>query len=78
MDAHDTVATGTIPPGPEHAAQMLQMITGYRVTQMVGAVAELRIADYLSDDAVPAEAAGLKPTRVVETDSPYAFLEAVI
>jgi hypothetical protein len=57
MDAmHDTAAIDIVPPGPEHAAQMLQMITGYWVSQMVGAVAELRIADHLGDDAVPAEA----------------------
>ena len=57
MDAiPDAVATETVPPGPEHAAQMMQMITGYWVSQMVGAVAELRIADHLGDDALPAEA----------------------
>lgn len=57
MDAvHDTVATETVPPGPEHTAQMLQMITGYWVSQMVGAIAELRIADHLGEDAVSAEA----------------------
>jgi hypothetical protein len=53
---HDTAAAETVSPSPEHTDQMLQMITGYWVSQMVGAVAELRIADHLGEDAVPAEA----------------------
>jgi O-methyltransferase domain/Dimerisation domain len=70
MDARqDAVASETAPPGPEHTAQMLQMITGYWVSQMVGAVAELRIADHLGDDALPAEAlahrAGADPAAMM-------------
>lgn len=43
------------PQGPPPQARMMQMITGYWVTQIVHALADLGIADHLADDQLTAE-----------------------
>ncbi len=48
------VPSGAAQPGPEQAARMLEMITGYWISQLVGATAQFRIADLLGDEAVSA------------------------
>jgi precorrin-6B methylase 2 len=65
------------PAAPEAAApaaQMLQMITGYWVSQLVSAFAELRIADLLGDKAMTAEA--LAECAGAEPDSMTRLLRA--
>ncbi len=44
-----------MPQGPPPQARMMQMITGYWVTQIVHTLAELGIADHLAEDRLTAE-----------------------
>ncbi len=52
--------TGTLPPH----TQLIQMVTGYRVSQIVYAAAKLGLADYLADQPkTAAELAGPTGTK---------------
>ncbi|MFB9902325.1 methyltransferase [Allokutzneria oryzae] len=64
----------TPPAGPPPQARMMSMITGYWVTQIVHAVAELRIADHLADG--PRTAAELAELTGSDPDAMFRLLRA--
>lgn len=71
---HDFVAAGSVEPPGDDTGRMLQMMTGYWVTQVVRTAAELRIADHLyAGGATPAEVA---ETESLDPDSTFRFLRA--
>src|ERR1044072_1858489 len=71
MSAHSQTQTPTIPP----AAQVLQMASGYVLSQAVGAAARLGIADLLKDS--PRSAADLAQSCAVNPDGLYRTLRAL-
>ncbi|MGC9496259.1 methyltransferase [Streptomyces sp. WG7] len=71
---HDFVAAGSTEPPVDDTGRMLQMMTGYWVTQVVRTAAELRIADHLrAGGATPAEVAAAES---LDPDSTFRFLRA--
>ncbi|MEU3729313.1 methyltransferase [Streptomyces sp. NPDC033538] len=71
---HDFVAAGSAEPPGDDTGRMLQMMTGYWVTQVVRTAAELRIADHLgTGGATPAEVASAES---LDPDSTFRFLRA--
>ncbi|MEE1942882.1 methyltransferase [Streptomyces sp. TRM 70361] len=71
---HDFVAAGAGGRPVDDTGRMLQMMTGYWVTQVVRTAAELRIADHLHPDgATPAEVA---EAESLDPDSAFRFLRA--
>ncbi|MFD3687089.1 methyltransferase [Nocardiopsis sp. NPDC058631] len=71
---HDFVAAGSAEPPRDDTGRMLQMMTGYWVTQVVRTAAELRIADHLyASGATPSEVAAAES---LDTDSTFRFLRA--
>ncbi|MGY0071329.1 methyltransferase [Streptomyces sp. QTS137] len=69
---HDFVAAGSTEPPVGDTGRMLQMMTGYWVTQVVRTAAELRIADHLhATGATPAEVAAAES---LDPDSAFRFL----
>ncbi|GAB2453409.1 methyltransferase [Streptomyces incanus] len=71
---HDFVAAGSIERPVGDTGRMLQMMTGYWVTQVVRTAAELRIADHLhADGATPEEVA---EAESLDPDSTFRFLRA--
>lgn len=71
---HDLVPAGSTEPPGDDTGRMLQMVTGYWVTQVVRCAAELRIADHLhAGGATPAEVAAAES---LDTDSTFRFLRA--
>ncbi|MFF1463343.1 methyltransferase [Streptomyces sp. NPDC058330] len=71
---HDLVATGSAGPPVGDTGRMLQMITGYWVTQVVRSAAELRIADHLHPAG--ATAAEVAAAESLDPGSTYRFLRA--
>ncbi|MEW2065766.1 methyltransferase [Streptomyces sp. NPDC007346] len=70
----DFVAAGSVEPPGDDTGRMLQMMTGYWVTQVVRTAAELRIADHLyGDGATPADVAAAES---LDPDSTFRFLRA--
>ncbi|CAM5374345.1 methyltransferase [Streptomyces atroolivaceus] len=71
---HDFVAAGSAEQPEGDTGRMLQMMTGYWVTQVVRTAAELRIADHLhGDGATPAEVAAAES---LDPGSSFRFLRA--
>ncbi|WP_240503081.1 methyltransferase family protein [Streptomyces prasinopilosus] len=71
---HDFVAAGSIERPVGDTGRMLQMMTGYWVTQVVRTAAELRIADHLhADGATPAEVA---EAESLDPEATFRFLRA--
>ncbi|WP_444960506.1 methyltransferase [Nocardiopsis sp. M1B1] len=71
---HDFVAAGSAEPPGDVTGRMLQMMTGYWVTQVVRTAAELRIADHLyAGGATPEEVA---EAESLDPDSTFRFLRA--
>jgi hypothetical protein len=71
---HDFVAAGSAEPPRDDTGRMLQMMTGYWVTQVVRTAAELRIADHLhAGGATPAEVAAAES---LDPDATFRFLRA--
>ncbi|MFD3732592.1 methyltransferase [Streptomyces sp. NPDC058632] len=71
---HDFVAAGSAEPPGNDTGRMLQMMTGYWVTQVVRTAAELHIADHLyAGGATPAEVAAAES---LDPDSTFRFLRA--
>ncbi|WP_037970549.1 methyltransferase [Streptosporangium amethystogenes] len=71
---HDFVAAGSAEPPRDDTGRMLQMMTGYWVTQLVRTAAELRIADHLqADGATPAEVA---VAESLDPEATFRFLRA--
>ncbi|MFI9585842.1 methyltransferase [Streptomyces sp. NPDC052236] len=71
---HDFVAAGSTEQPVGDTGRMLQMMTGYWVTQVVRTAAELRIADHLHvGGATPAEVA---VAESLDPDSAFRFLRA--
>ncbi|MER6239079.1 methyltransferase [Streptomyces clavifer] len=71
---HELVAAGSTERPVGDTGRMLQMITGYWVTQVVRTAAELRIADHLHDGgATPAEVA---EAESLDPDACFRFLRA--
>jgi predicted O-methyltransferase YrrM len=71
---HEFVAAGSADPPRDATGRMLQMMTGYWVTQVVRSAAELRIADHLY--AGGATAAEVAAAESLDTDSTFRFLRA--
>lgn len=68
------VPAGSAEPAVEDTGRMLQMITGYWVTQVVRTAAELRIADHLHPSgATPAEVAAAES---LDPQATFRFLRA--
>ncbi|OON79599.1 methyltransferase [Streptomyces tsukubensis] len=71
---HPLVPAGAVEPAAGDTGRMLQMITGYWVTQVVRTAAELRLADHLHPDgATPAEVAAAESLAPQAT---FRFLRA--
>ncbi|SDD30363.1 methyltransferase [Streptomyces prasinopilosus] len=71
---HDFVAAGSIERPVGDTGRMLQMMTGYWVTQVVRTAAELRIADHLhAHGATPAEVA---EAESLDPEATFRFLRA--
>ncbi|MFC5850608.1 methyltransferase [Streptomyces chlorus] len=71
---HDFVAAGSTERPVGDTGRMLQMMTGYWVTQVVRTAAELRIADHLhAGGATPAEVA---EAESLDPDAAFRFLRA--
>ncbi|GHJ41542.1 methyltransferase [Streptomyces sp. TS71-3] len=71
---HPFVAAGSSEPPVGDTGRMMQMITGYWVTQVVRTAAELRIADHLHDGG--ATAAQVATAESLEPGSAFRFLRA--
>ncbi|MGW3353501.1 methyltransferase [Nonomuraea rubra] len=71
---HPFFPVGSAETPADDTAQMIQMMTGYWVTQMVRTAAELRIADHLHDGA--ATAAEVAEAESLDPDATFRFLRA--
>ncbi|CAL9591834.1 Mitomycin biosynthesis 6-O-methyltransferase [Nocardiopsis dassonvillei] len=71
---HDFVAAGSVEPPGDDTGRMLQMMTGYWVTQVVRTAAELHVADHLYGGG--ATAAEVAAAESLDPDSTFRFLRA--
>lgn len=69
---HPFVAAGSAEPPADDTGRMLQMITGYWVTQIVRTAAELRVADHLHEGG--ATAAEVAEAESLDPGSAFRFL----
>src|SRR5262245_28201326 len=71
---HPFVPAGSAAPAADDTGRMIQMMTGYWVTQVVRTAAELRIADHLHGGA--ATAAEVAEAESLDPDATFRFLRA--